>query len=226
MVKITKELVNVSPQFLNTIKEYQLSLKSKKLTELTNLLVTANVFESIDISNNSIFHVPILPQLSRLKTLILSNNNITTIDEGFAKYCPIENLVLSNNHVDSIGFIDCLAQCKTLKRLVLVDNIITNYPCYRGYCLYKMPWLKILDYTKVTVKERDEAKIFFEGKIKDGVDLKSLFIVGSDEGLTLKLIKRLELKEKKKILASYIKSVKDITELQQINTELSLIEQS
>lgn len=73
-----------------------------KIPYIENLALTKDQFGTIDLTENEITTIPILPELKRLKTLMLSNNRITNIDTEFAINCPgLENLVLMNNKVTS-----------------------------------------------------------------------------------------------------------------------------
>ena len=49
----------------------------------------------------------------------------------------------------------------SLKTLSLIDNAVVLSAHYRLYTIFKIPSLKILDYRKITKKEREEAGKFF-----------------------------------------------------------------
>lgn len=100
MVKITSDLISRSSQFLNPVKEFQLDLRSYKIPAIENLSATNDQFGCIDLSENSITGLEALPNLHRLRTLLLINNRITRVEPDFAINCPyLENLVLTNNKV-------------------------------------------------------------------------------------------------------------------------------
>jgi U2 small nuclear ribonucleoprotein A' len=54
-----------------------------------------------------------------------------------------------------------LAKCRKLQRLVLTNNLVTELPNYRLFVISKIPSLRILDFQKVTAKERRQAAIEF-----------------------------------------------------------------
>lgn len=165
MVKITADLIQKSPQYLNPVKEYYLNLKGNKILEIENLVSTRDIYNSIDLSNNSITRLPILPKLNNLNTLILIGNKINTIDELFYENTPfLKNLILTNNQITNTYQLETLSKCKTLKRLSLVDNLIAKMKHYRLFVIYSMPNLKILDFTKVKLDERKKAKKLFNSK--------------------------------------------------------------
>lgn len=91
--------------------------------------------------------------MSRLTTLLFNNNQIKQISSGFASNCPsLKNLILTNNKISNIDFIDKLSNSfngnsEGIVRLSLVGNIISNFPYYRLYVIYKMPdSLRVLDF--------------------------------------------------------------------------------
>ena len=67
---------------------------------MENLTLSKDQFGTIDLTENDIVHLSQLPELKRLKTLLLSDNRISTIEPDFAINCKnLENLVLINNKV-------------------------------------------------------------------------------------------------------------------------------
>ena len=158
MVKLTSEVISKGFQYMNVSKEYELSLRGFKIMEIQNLSATNDQFACINLTDNSISEVNNLPQLKRLKTLMLINNRISKIEKDFAINCPfLTNLVLTNNKIADFEQIDNIASCKSLEKLYLVDNMVTKMKNYRLYVIYKIPTLRILDYQRVTKKEREEA---------------------------------------------------------------------
>ena len=158
MVKLTSEVISHGYQYMNVTKEYELSLRGFKIINIQNLSATNDQFACINLSDNSISEINILPQLKRLKTLMLINNRIYKIEKDFAINCPfLTNLVLTNNKISDFEQIDNIASCKSLEKLYLLDNVVTKLKNYRLYVIYKIPTLRILDFQKVTQKEREEA---------------------------------------------------------------------
>ena len=159
MVKLTSEVISRGFQYMNVSKEYELSLRGFKIMEIQNLSATNDQFACINLTDNSISEIGYLPQLKRLKTLMLINNRISKIENDFAINCPfLTNLVLTNNKISDFQQIDNIASCKSLQKLYLVDNVVTKMKNYRLYVIYKIPTLRILDYQRVTKKEREAAK--------------------------------------------------------------------
>ncbi len=158
MVKLTSEVISRGFQYMNVSKEYELSLRGFKIMDIQNLSATNDQFACINLSDNSISEINYLPQLKKLKTLMLINNRISKIENDFAINCPfLTNLVLTNNKISDFKQIDNIASCKSLEKLYLVDNVVTKMKNYRLYVIYKIPTLRILDFQRVTKKEREEA---------------------------------------------------------------------
>ena len=158
MVKLTSEVISHGYQYMNVSKEYELSLRGFKIMAIQNLSATNDQFACINLIDNSISEINILPQLKRLKTLMLSNNRISKVEKDFAINCPfLTNLVLINNKISDFEQIDNIATCQSLEKLYLLDNVVTKLKNYRLYVIYKLPKLRILDFQKVTKKEREEA---------------------------------------------------------------------
>ena len=66
-----------------------------------------------------------------------------------------------NNKISELSELTNLGKCKKLQRLVLTNNLVTELPNYRLFAIAKIPSLRILDFQKVTAKERREAAIAF-----------------------------------------------------------------
>ena len=100
----------------------------------------------------------------RLRTLLLTNNRLTRVDAGFADMCPqLESLLLTNNKLSKLEDLTRIAaSCKSLQRLSLLGNLVTQLPNYRLYVIHLIPSLRVLDFQKVTSKERQEATRRFD----------------------------------------------------------------
>ena len=165
MVKLTSEVISHGYQYMNVMKEYELSLRGFKIMNIQNLSATNDQFSCINLTDNSISEINILPQLKRLKTLMLINNRISNVEKDFAINCPfLTNLILINNKISDFQQIDNIATCKSLEKLYLLDNIVTKLKNYRLYVIFKIPSLRILDFQRVTKKEREEAFNKFSNK--------------------------------------------------------------
>lgn len=87
------------------------------------------------------------------------------IGEHLEEYIPnLESLVLTGNHIEELTDVDCLSTMEKLHTLSLMQNPITAKQHYRPYVIYKLPQLRLLDFRKIKMKERDEAKALFKSR--------------------------------------------------------------
>ncbi|EPQ10682.1 U2 small nuclear ribonucleoprotein A' [Myotis brandtii] len=136
-----------------------------KIPVIENLGATLDQFDAIDFSDNEIRKLDGFPLLRRLKTLLVNNNRICRIGEALDQALPcLTELVLTNNSLVELGDLDPLASLKSLTYLSILRNPVTNKKHYRLYVIYKVPQVRVLDFQKVKLKERQEAEKMFKGK--------------------------------------------------------------
>lgn len=175
-MRITSELISRAPTFFNPLKERELSLRGSKIAVIENLGATQDAFDCIDFSDNEITKLDGFPTFQRLKTLMLCNNRIAKIGNSLGEFLPnMDTLILSNNKLNNLSDIDPLADIPSLRRLSLLDNMVTKRKYYRLYVIHKCPGLKLLDFRKIKQSERIAAEKLFGGdkgtKLKE--DMKS-----------------------------------------------------
>jgi len=76
----------------------------------------------------------------------------------------LEWLVLSNNKLSNLADLEPLQTLPRLKYLSLLDNPVTKQPGYRLFVINRCKKLKVLDFRKVKVTERQEADQQFGGQ--------------------------------------------------------------
>mmetsp|Transcript_8140 Transcript_8140/g.16588 ORF Transcript_8140/g.16588 Transcript_8140/m.16588 type:complete len:229 (-) Transcript_8140:100-786(-) len=157
--RLTTELILRSPQYMNACSEYEIDLRGNKISAIENLGGTENQFDSIDLSDNEIVKLEGFPLLPKLKTLLLNNNRVMRISKNLEASIPnVETLVLTGNRLTNITDIQNLSGLKNLKRLVVIGNGIAKLPGYRLRIIHALPQLKMLDFQKVKLKERQKAE--------------------------------------------------------------------
>uniref|UniRef100_A0A9L0IA86 Small nuclear ribonucleoprotein polypeptide A' n=1 Tax=Equus asinus TaxID=9793 RepID=A0A9L0IA86_EQUAS len=143
----------------------ELQFSGYKIPVIENLGATLDQFDAIDFSDNEIRKLDGFPLLRRLKTLLVNNNRICRIGEGLDQALPcLTELILTNNSLVELGDLDPLASLKSLTYLSILRNPVTNKKHYRLYVIYKVPQVRVLDFQKVKLKERQEAEKMFKGK--------------------------------------------------------------
>jgi len=126
----------------------------------------------IDLSDNAIQKLEGFPLLRRLTTLLISNNYLKSIGDGLGNSLPnLEYLILTNNRISNLADLDALEELSNLRILSLIRNPVVNKNHYRSYVINKLPKLRVLDYRKISDKERQEARELFGGET--GEQLKS-----------------------------------------------------
>ncbi|KAM9366966.1 U2 small nuclear ribonucleoprotein A' isoform 2-T2 [Symphorus nematophorus] len=165
MVKLSAELIEQAAQYTNPVRDRELDLRGYKIPVLENLGATLDQFDTIDFSDNEVRKLDGFPLLKRLKTLLMNNNRICRIGENLEQSLPsLTELVLTSNNIQELGDLDPLATVKTLTLLSLLRNPVTNKKHYRLYVINKIPQIRVLDFQKVKLKERQEAEKMFKGK--------------------------------------------------------------
>eukprot|EP00049_Salpingoeca_infusionum_P018594 m.357933 g.357933 ORF g.357933 m.357933 type:complete len:254 (-) comp17990_c0_seq1:107-868(-) len=167
-MKLTADLIILSPQFTNPLKDREIDLRENKISVIENLGATLDQFDVIDLSDNDVRLLDGFPQLKRLKTLLLSNNRVVSVATGLGTALPsLREVILTNNHLASLADLSPLFECKGISTLSLLRNPVTAVANYRLFVIYHLPALKLLDFTKVTQKERDQAAAMFGGDAGD-----------------------------------------------------------
>lgn len=165
MVKLTPDLIEQCTQYTNAIRDRELDLRGYKIPVIENLGATLDQFDTIDLSDNDIRKVDGFPLLKRLKCILLNNNRVVRIGENLEESLPnLESLILTNNGMQELGDLDTLAAIKTLTALSLMRNPVTMKKHYRLYVIHKLPQIRLLDFQKVKLRERELAAHLFKGK--------------------------------------------------------------
>ncbi len=123
-----------------------------------------NQFDTIDFTDNELRRLDGFPLLPKIKSLLLNNNKIQYVAVNLEHYVPnLETLVMTNNNIEELYEIDNLSTIKTLRTLSLLRNPVASLRHYRLYTIYKMPFLRVLDFKKV------KDKVFFLVNIITGL---------------------------------------------------------
>ncbi|XP_069841506.1 U2 small nuclear ribonucleoprotein A' [Dendropsophus ebraccatus] len=165
MVKLTADLIEQAAQYTNAVRDRELDLRGYKIPVIENLGATLDQFDTIDFSDNEIRKLDGFPLLKRLKCLLLNNNRICRIGEGLEQVIPnLTELILTNNSIMELGDLDNLSTLKNLTYLCLLRNPVINKRHYRLYVVFKIPQIRVLDFQRVRLAERQEAASMFKGK--------------------------------------------------------------
>nr|ALS04083.1 U2 small nuclear ribonucleoprotein A [Acartia pacifica] len=165
MVKCTPDLIEGAGQYINPVRDRELDLRGYKIPVIENLGSTLDQFDCIDLSDNEVRKLDGFPQLNRLKTLLLNNNRIVRVAEGLELNLPnLNTLVMTNNSLQELADLEPLTTMKKLEMMSLLHNPVVTKRNYRLYVIHKFPSLKVLDFKKIKMKEREAAKALFKTK--------------------------------------------------------------
>lgn len=161
-MRLTAQVINEAPEILNPEGKLTLLLRDLQITELENLAITQNKYQVIDLSNNDLISLGNIPKrFNNLQCLLLSNNNISYIDdESFPLDNHITSITLFNNNIYKFqkSFKDKFPKLETL---ILLGNPITEMENYRYFIIWLIPSLKVLDFKKVKQAERKTSEDMF-----------------------------------------------------------------
>jgi len=201
---------------MNPLGERELNLRGFKIPTIENLGVTQDHYELLDLSDNELEDISNFPVLKRLETIIANNNKISQIARGLGQLLPkLENLILSNNRIEKLEELKPLSDIPTLQRISLAGNPIAKHRHYRYYVISKLPNLKVLDFQKVKLTEREAAEKLFpsDQETKKMEEEDNTFVPG--------VIKKRKMTaaEKKKILEA-IQNATDLEEIDRLEQQL------
>ena len=148
-------------------RERELFLRGWRLpAEVENLSVLVDHgIGAIDISETGVQSLSNFPVMPGVRILTACNNSISKVSIDFPTTLPfLDVLVLTGNRLSSFPVCEPLLRLKSLSVLSLLGNPVTRKQHYRLLFIYSLPNLRLLDLSRVSKKERDEAKALFSKK--------------------------------------------------------------
>jgi U2 small nuclear ribonucleoprotein A' len=99
----------------------------------------------------------------------------------------LNTLILTNNNIQELADIEKLSSVQSLEMLSLLSNPVCAKPNYRQFVIHKFTNLRVLDFKKVKLQEREDAKKLFKSKqgkeqLKEIVKIAKTFVPGSGAG--------------------------------------------
>jgi len=223
MVRLTAETIENAYDFLNTCKQRELSLRGMQIPAIENLGVTRDRHDLIDFTDNNIRRLENFPKLNRLESLFLHSNRVQQIQKNIGEQLPnLKTLILTNNNIQELGDIDPLASCEKLEYLSLQGNPLSHKQHYRSYVIYKLRSVRVLDYKRVKLAERQAADKLFKGKkgaaLREKVGKRSDRLPEEEEAEKAATARQLPIEEQERIKEAIknAKSLQEVEALQQI----------
>ncbi|CAK8689175.1 U2 small nuclear ribonucleoprotein A'-like [Clavelina lepadiformis] len=165
MVKLTPDLIEQAIQYINPVRDRELLLRGYKIPVIENMGATLDQFDTVDFSDNDIRKLDGFPLLPRIKALHFNNNRICRIGEDVHTFIPnLHELYLTNCEIRELSDLDSLTHFKKLEFLSLLRNPVTHRQHYRLYVIHQIPQVRVLDFRRVRLKERQESKKLFGSK--------------------------------------------------------------
>ncbi|KAL0241331.1 hypothetical protein GEMRC1_006566 [Eukaryota sp. GEM-RC1] len=157
-MRLTPDLIKSSPQFWNALKMREIDLRGHRIPTIENLSATFDQFRVIDLSDNSLRSLEGFSTLKLLEILLVINNKLSSIGSTIGNYLPnLSTLILTRNSLASTDALIPLQHLPHLTELSLLDNPLSLLPNYRNSVIRLLPKLKILDFQKISTKERIQA---------------------------------------------------------------------
>lgn len=158
-MRITVDILPYGDVCITPAQEREYRLRKLRIPVIENLGIIGDAFECLNLSDNSIVSLGGFPRLEMLTSLVLSNNQIKRIQRGLQNFLPnLQNLILTNNRISTLLTLEALKEMPNLTRLSLIGNSVTKEAGYRLFVISMCPKLRVLDFQKVKLREREEAK--------------------------------------------------------------------
>ena len=80
-----------------------------------------------------------------------------TAMQEYKNFPKLSRLYLHANAISSLAEVEKLQSLDPLRSLTLHGNPVAEKPLYRNFVISTLPWLRTLDFSPVTDRERDRA---------------------------------------------------------------------
>lgn len=160
-MRLTPEFVSKAPTHLNALKERELELRGLAIPVIENLASHQGTYDTLNLTDNSITVFGNIPLATRIRSIHLGNNQITTISPSLPPNIPnLVTLVLSNNAISSLATLVPLESLIHLQHLVLTGNPVTEQEHYREFTVWKVAKgnLHTLDFVRIKDSVRSSAR--------------------------------------------------------------------
>ncbi|CAE7369399.1 LRGUK [Symbiodinium sp. CCMP2456] len=160
--------LNLRGNYIGYIGNGLLGNKELRLLDLSeNLILQIRNLEHLELrtlslAQNKLSSVEGVQSLTKLHSLDVRHNNITTIDALHAQDIPrLRKLRVSENRISQMREVDQLADFRFLSELYLNPNPVSQLPQYRAQVLHRLPRLRSLDAEQVSPEERVKTEVIY-----------------------------------------------------------------
>lgn len=184
-MKITPSVVANASNVINPEGKLALVLRDLGILYIENLEPCSDVYSTIDLTNNDITDLSNIPSDGIIETILLANNNISSIgdlqskidldespssasskqdkaiESSTVKRSSLLSLLLINNNISAFSELAKLRQFGNLETLFLIGNPISEQHHYRPFLVWLLPKLRVLDGEKVKAADKSAASELF-----------------------------------------------------------------
>lgn len=176
---LTPLVILSAPTFVNPEGKLTLSLRNLQLPHIDTLHLANGPYAVLDLTNNELVEASGIPDWETLDTVLLANNNISTLGELDA--LRLHSLLLAQNNVTSLKHLASLNKLKSLHTLLLIGNPVCAEHHYRQFVIWLVPSLQVLDGEKVKSSERENAVDLFGENMETATAAAVALLNGGDD---------------------------------------------
>ncbi|CAJ1357118.1 unnamed protein product [Effrenium voratum] len=146
-----------------------LDLSENFILELQNL--DDLELRTLSLAQNKLSSLEGVQRLSKLHSLDVRHNHITSATLRAEDIPRLRKLRLSENRISHMREVDQLASFQFLSELYLEPNPMSQLPEYRAQVLHRLPRLRQLDDQQVTPEERVKTDVIFGADVETRRDI-------------------------------------------------------
>lgn len=154
-MKLTPQVIKDAPNVINPEGKLTLSLRNLGLTDIDSLHLANSAIAVVDLTDNLLEEITGLSGWESLETVLLANNNISSI--GDMAGVTLHSLLLAQNNFVLLSQLVNLRSIEQIHTLLLLGNPVCKEHHYRQFLVWLLPTLKVLDCEKVRQNERKSA---------------------------------------------------------------------
>jgi len=160
-MRLTPDFVSKAQSHLNPLKERELELRGLQIPAIENLASHQGTYDTLNLTDNSITSLGNIPLLTRLQSIHIAQNQISSISPSLPPNIPnLVTLILTDNLISSLATLVPLESLTYLRHLSLIGNPVTQHEHYREFVVWKVAKgnLHTLDFTRIKDSVRSSAR--------------------------------------------------------------------
>ncbi|CAE7424627.1 LRGUK [Symbiodinium natans] len=165
--------LNLRGNYISCIGHGLMGNKELRMLDLSeNLILDLRNLDNLELrtlslAQNKLNNLEGVQRLSKLHSLDVRHNNLTTLEALRAQDIPrLRKLRVSENRLSQIREVDQLADFHFLSELYLNPNPVSQLPQYRAQVLHRLPRLRNLDCQQVSPEERVKTEVIYGADVE------------------------------------------------------------